>query len=400
MKNRIFEVSKSLQDRMQNHADYLWNNAECGFELDKTVAYVKKQLLRIGIEAQDCGKCGISAMIDGKSKTKSDKTFLLRADMDALRGVDSTKPEQCMHACGHHYHTAMLLGAAEGLVELQDELNGNVKLMFQGAEEILSGADDMIKNGVLEHPKPDGAFMLHVMSGVELPMGNLVVSSGGVSAPAAHFFEIEIIGKGTHGAMPHKGVDAVSTSAYIMTALHEINARELPIGEPAAITVGRVVGGKSANVLPDKVMLWGSLRAFDLGTAENLKKRVCEICEHIAAAMRAEAKVTFTHGCPTLINDEELSKMTFEAFKDIFGEDKVMISGLGKELYMSGGSDDFSYVSQRVPSLIVSVCAGSIKDGFEYPLHNPKTSFDDRALSIGAAAYMGGAIAFFKNKAR
>ncbi len=395
MNRKIINEAKGLGDKLEMHAEYLQSNAEIGFELYKTVAYVKEQLTKIGLEPKPCGKCGIIADIKGKEKGKS---FLLRADMDALKGVDSAEPERCVHACGHHYHTAMLLGAAELLENVKNELCGNVRLMFQPAEEILSGAEDMIQNRALENPRPDGAMMLHVMTAVDLPMGAIIVSNGGVSAPSAHFFEIEVVGLGTHGAMPHKGIDAISAAAYIITALNEIKARELPMGEAAAITIGKIEGGKSANVLPDRVVMHGSLRAMDSDVAENIKKRICEISDYTAKAMRASAQVKFTHGCPPLLNDESLSQLMYNALTSAFGQGLVMLSGASGELKMSGGSEDFSYVSQRVPSIIISLCAGSRADGYEYPLHNPKVRFDPRALPIGAAAYAIAAVNRLKNR--
>lgn len=393
MKNKILSDIEQIYGRMQKHAQYLQNNAESGFKLEKTYKYVFDEIRGMGLEPQKCGKCGIRVDIKGN---ESGKTFLLRADMDALTGIDPNFPENTIHACGHHFHTAMLLGAAELITKNIDMLCGNVRLMFQAAEETLEGAADMIANGILEAPIPDAAMMVHVLTGVDIPCGKIVVCSDVISAPSADFFRISIKGRGAHGALAHQGVDALSVSAYILTALNEINARELSLGENAAITIGKLEGASVANVIPDTVCLEGSLRSFCDDTRERIIKRVDEISQNIAHAFRAEAMLEITSSCPSLKNDKLLSKYTFDSLSEIFGDDKVINANIG-EGRMSGGSEDFSYVSQRIPSIMIAICAGNKTDGYDYPLHHPKVRFDERALTIGAVAYAYTAIKFLGN---
>ena len=394
MNLNIFSEAEKLYGRMKEYSSYLKNNAESGFDLEKTYNYVFDKLTQLGLSPKKCGKCGIYADVYGQKKGG---LFLLRADMDALKGIDNENCEKITHACGHHLHTSMLLGAAEILKKNSDKLCGAVRLMFQPAEEILEGAKDMISGGVLE-PRPDAAMMIHVLSGVELPCGSVVVSSGGISAPAADFFRINVQGKGTHGALSHQGIDALSVAAYTITALNEIKARELAIDEIAAITVGKLEGAHVANVIPDNVYIEGSTRSFDEKLREKIKERICKISENIALAFRAEAEVSFIRGCPTLKNDERLSKFTFESLREIMGSENVIRSDSVDRPNLNGGSEDFSYVSQVIPSIMIGVCAGDKKDGYVEPLHHPKVRFDERALVVGAAAYTCVAMNFLSGK--
>ena len=238
--------------------------------------------------------------------------------------------------------------------------------------------------------------MLHVMSGVKLPLGAVLISGGGVNAPAADFFDIKIIGKGTHGALAHLGTDPISIAAYILTALHEISARELEAGTVAALTVGTIHGGESSNAIPDSVVMSGSLRALDVSVREKLKHRLEVVCKYIARAFGARAEVNFKYGCPPLLSDGELSERAYDSLCRFFGRENVKISSRESSAGMSGGSDDFSYISQRIPSVLVSVCAGSSLDGHIYPLHNPNVTFDLNALPIGACAYAVTAVDFLR----
>ncbi len=395
MKDKILNSAKALEGRLIEHEKFLREHPETGFDLKETKGYVKKSLEELGLTAVDCGKCGVVAYIEGKKKCEGEgRVFLLRADMDALVGIDPNEPYRAMHACGHHMHTAMLLGAAEILLQNAEDFCGGVKLMFQGAEETLEGARDMIENGVLEAPRPDGAMMLHVMSGVRLPRESVVVARAGVSAPGADFFTITVRGRGTHGAMPQFGVDPILISAQIISALCEIGEREIGLTQKLLLTFGSIKGGKNANAIPEEVVLEGSLRSFDENVRENAKLRICEISHGIAKTFRGEAMVNFLFGCPSLVNDMSLCKIMKNSFSELFGEEKVFFSDELASLSMGGGSEDFANVSREIPSVVVSVCAGDSKDGYCYPLHNAGVRFDSNALWVGAAAYAYGAVSF------
>ena len=250
----LLSEAKEMQLLLTKHRRYLHSHPELGFYLSQTKEYVKKELISIGYEPVECGKCGLVVLAGNK---KSGKTFLIRADMDALpiseqAEVDfHSKNKGKMHACGHDMHTAMLLGAARLLKAHESEINGTVKLLFQPAEETLEGAKDMLEAGVLENPKTDAALMIHVTLGIPLSTGRAIICDGGISAPAADYFEIKIQGKGCHGAMPELGVDPITIASHIVIALQELHARELAMADDAVLTIGSIQAGDANNIIPD-----------------------------------------------------------------------------------------------------------------------------------------------------
>ena len=375
-------------DRIAEDRRYLHAHAETGFDLPETFDYVWNRLTEMGLSPRKCGKGGIVAEIGA-----GPKCVLLRADMDALPMREEAESDfvcktGAMHACGHDLHTAMLLEAARILKAQEDTRNGMVRLMFQPAEELLLGAADMLKDGLLENPKPAAAFMIHVLTGLPIPAGTVIVSAPGVSAPAAGMFEIRIQGKGCHGAMPHTGVDPVTIAAHTVLNLQQIQARELSVTQPCALTIGMLQAGDTANVIPDRAVLRGSLRAFDDETHQYLIRRVEEIAQQTASLFRGEAEMSMLGGCPTLKNDEALSTSTLTALRSLLGTERVLLSSeLGGDAAKSSGSEDFSNLTHEVPSLMVALAAGEPAKGFVHPAHHPKTRFDEQALPVGAAVY-------------
>lgn len=392
-KNLLKEAEK-IKDIIIKNRRELHKTAELGFDLKNTVSLVKKELEKMGIEPTDCGKSGIVVTV-GKNQ---DKVFLLRADMDALpieekSGLDFASQNGNMHACGHDMHTAMLLGAARLLKSHEDEICGTVKLMFQPAEEILKGADDMIKSGLLENPKVDAGMMIHVMAGMALETGTVMISPPGVTALAADYFEIVINGKGCHGAMPNTGIDSLNVASHILINLQEITAREISLSDRAVLTVCSIESGNAANVIPDSVTMRGAVRSFDTNIQEFIKKRIVEISENTAKVFRADASVTFTNSCPPLVNDADLSISAEKYTKELLGDKKALsvadlmsVTG-GDNKSKASGSEDFAYVSQKIPAIMLTLAAGHPQKGFEHPQHHPMVKYDEDALPIGSAVY-------------
>ena len=382
----MLKEAKNLQAELSAWRRYLHEHAETGFDLPQTTGFIQTELIKMGYSPQKCGKAGILAEVG------EGEIFLLRADIDALPIREETGEHfACktgnMHACGHDMHAAMLLGAAKLLKSYEKELKCKIRLLFQPAEEILEGAKDVIHAGALQNVK--GGMMIHVMTNVSLPVGTAVVSSAGVSSPAADFFTIAIKGKSCHGSTPWNGVDALSAAAHILIALQELSARELNPGMPAVLTIGSFHGGNASNVIADFVELKGTLRAFDEEIRIMVKTRLEEISKNVAKAFRARAKVTYSSGCPTLVNDKNLSIFAEKVAKEALGEQNVFTSAQlsGDAKTRSGGSEDFAYISHETPCVMIAVAAGEPKNGYEYPLHHPKVKFDERALSVGAALY-------------
>lgn len=387
---RAAEMSPLLtRDRRWLHA-----HAETGFELTQTWQYVRDALADMGYAPRRCGRCGIVADVG-----EGERFVLLRADMDALPiREEADVPFACgegrMHACGHDMHTAMLLGAARLLKEREGELPGRVRLMFEPAEEILSGAENMLADGLLEGGTPVGAFMLHVLTDIDLPVGTAIVSAPGVSAPAAAFFRIGVQGRGCHGAMPHTGVDPITAAAHIVLALQQIQTRELAMSDAAVMTLGMLRAGESANVIPDRAELAGTIRAHDDGVMALLLRRAEEIARGTAQVFRAGAEFTVTSSAPTLLNGEAQSALALRTLQALLGRHQALLSSqLGGEGRKSTGSEDFAAVSHAVPSVMIALAAGRPQDGHNHPAHHPMTTFDEAALPAGAAAYAALALA-------
>ena len=391
----LLQEAEQIRDHVLRERRALHQMPGTGFDIGDTLAYVRQELTEMELQPTDCGRAGLTALVGGK---RPGRVFLLRADMDALpiqeeADVDFASQNGRMHACGHDLHTAMLLGAARLLKAHEDEIDGTVKLMFQPAEEIFEGSHDMIEAGLLEHPKVDAALMIHVMAGMPFPAGTVVVSAPGVSAPAADYFDIKVQGKGCHGSMPNTGVDPLTAAAHILIALQELHARELAMDDRAVLTIGTMNAGTAANVIPDTVTMGGSLRTFDEETRALLKQRMTEIAQFTAKAFRAEAEVTFGSGCPTLVNDKDLSACCETYVKELLAPGKAFsvaelnAMGGGGQSSKSAGSEDFAYVTQEVPSIMLALASGQPEKGYQYPQHHPMVKFDESVLPVGSAVY-------------
>ena len=398
-KEQILREAKALQEEIKSHRLWLHTHAETGFDLTETKPYVKSALMKMGYTVQECGKAGLVTTV-GKP---GGKVLLLRADMDALpiaeeADVDFACQNGRMHACGHDMHTAMLLGAAKILKAHESELDGMVKLMFQPAEEIFEGSKDMIASGVLENPRPDAALMIHVAAGMPLPAGTVVVSAPGVSAPAADYFTIRVHGKGCHGSAPQNGIDPLTAAAHILIALQEIHARELSASDEAVLTIGTFHAGEAGNVIPDTATMGGTIRTYDEKTRAYLKERITAIAKNVAEAFRASAEVGFGSGCPTLVNDKDLSEKVTGYLKDLLGANRAFTTAelSGGKPARGGGSEDFAYVSHEVPSLMLALAAGEPSKGYVYPQHHPKVKFDESVLSTGAAVFVDCALQYLR----
>ena len=385
----LLQEAKQLQPELLQCRRTIHRHPETGFDLQETKALVKRQLTEMGYSPQECGKCGLVALAGGKKKGR---TILIRADMDALPIEEAAEVEYRsetpgrMHGCGHDMHTAMLLGAAKLLKAHEDELEGTVKLMFQPAEELFQGADDMIGAGVLENPHVDAAVMIHVVPGLPLPSGIVLVPGAGTGMASCQQYRIVVKGKGGHGAMPHVSVDPITAAAHIHLALQEINSRELGPDEFGVFTTGMFRAGDASNIIPDTAEMRGTIRTADLAVNEKIKTRIREIAQGVGGAMRTEVSVDFFDFCPPMLADGALSECGLGYMKELLGDGAMSMAALGGPK-VGGGSEDFAFVSCKVPTVGMFLSAGSPKEGYAYSQHHPKVTFDDSILYRGSAAY-------------
>ena len=389
--DKLLAEAEALQPQLQKWRRTIHRNPEIGFDLPKTRALVKQALTEMGYQPQDCGKAGILALAGGK---RPGKTILLRGDMDALPifeesgEVFASEIPGRMHGCGHDMHTAMMLGAARLLKAHEDELEGTVKLEFQPAEEIFQGSPDMLAHGLLEDPHVDAAVMFHVLGGMPLPLGEVLVPGGGITMASCEQYHIVVHGKGGHGSMPENCIDPITAAAHIHIALQEINARELSQNDFGVLTTGRFAAGAASNVIPDTAEMWGTIRTTDPENKSGalIKQRMTEIAQGVAAAFRCTAEVTFSDFCPCMVVDETLSKDAFGYLSEMLGQGVMDMTALtgGKP---GGGSEDFAFVSHEVPTVSLFLACGGPAQGCRYSQHHPKVRFDDSVLYKGSAAY-------------
>lgn len=391
--NKFIEQAKLLKDEIVNYRRTIHRYPEVGAKLPKTKAFVIEQLRNLGYEPEEICESGIVATIKGN---KPGKTFLLRADMDALPVTEEAKCDfkatnGCMHACGHDMHTAMLLGAAKLLRENQDQIEGTVKLVFQPDEEGFTGAKKMIAAGVLENPKVDAAMAMHVHSGTP---SNVILCGLGTSIAGCNRFRIVVKGTGCHGAMPELGVDPINIAAHIYLSLQEIITREVSATQAAVVTIGKFVGGDAANIIPGEVIMEGTIRSLDKEIGEFIFNRMNEIVTCTAKMFRGEAELIELSSVPPLANNNSLAHEITGYVKDLVGEKSVV-------LFESGGmgSEDFASYSYEVPSVYMMLGAGSKAENDLYgePMHNAKVVFNEEILPTGAAIHAYSAIMWLKN---
>lgn len=383
--NQILEKAKELEDELVENRRHIHTNPEIGLELEKTTEYVVNKLKEMGIEPEYITNSGVIAKLG-----KGGKTILLRADMDALPMDENADLsfKSCnhnAHLCGHDIHTANLLGAAKILKEKESELKGTVILMFQPGEEVGQGAKSMIDAGLFKKNKVDAALALHVNP--EIEPGKLEYKKG-VASASMDAFLVKVQGRGAHSSTPHLGIDPLMIVNTIYTMLNSLVGKEADPFQTAVLTIGKMGGGTAANIIPDTAVLEGGLRCFDKETRNHLSERVYEIIDEVTKTMRGSYTVQKFY-TPSVINDAKLCDALHPYIEEVVGEGNVALS----EKPLSG-TEDFSYVSEEVPSMYLWLGAGK-KDN--YPLHNPNVIFDEKALPIGAAVLANCAIRWLED---
>ena len=364
---------------------------EDGFSEFTTSKIIIEELEKLGIKVQkNVAKTGVVGLIEGKYPGK---TVLLRADMDALKIQEQadveykSKIDGMMHACGHDGHVAGLLGAAMILNELKDNLHGNVKLVFQPAEERDGGALPMIEEGVLENPKVDAAFAAHLWG--YLNEGEVHLKEGPMMA-SPDIFNIKVIGKGGHGAVPQESIDPIVITCQIVNSLQTIVSRKINPLDPVVITCGRIQGGDCHNVIPNEVELEGTIRTFNEETRNWVPKVMEDLIRGITTSQGAAYEFKYEPKYPALINDKYMTSFAKESLKKVVGEENVFDL---KEPNMGG--EDFAYFAQKVPSAFIFV---GIANNKSEPVihHNPYFKWDSKNVGILAQSLSQIAIDYLK----
>jgi hippurate hydrolase len=361
-----------------NHYKFLHQNPEIGFDLNVTYQYVFNELIKLGYTPVPCGKCGLYIDI-GNNKNK---IVLLRADMDALKIIEDTNlpyksNNSSMHACGHDMHTTMLLGAAKLLKNF--EFDGCIRLMFQPAEEIISGCKEMIENGVLKNVHK--ALMLHVMPNTLYPTGTVIVPDSGIITPSCDNFQIKLFGKSAHGGFPHLGIDIFTVSSLICLGIQNIKNSELTLEDKVVISLGEITAGNTYNVIPDTLYIKGMIRTFNNEVRKFIKYRIEEIIRCICKAYNVKYKFIIDQSVCPFNNNENLRNEIL----DVFDNKNVIYEKI--KTTSSGGAEDFAEVSKLIPTNMLMLCAGKKDDGYCYNIHHPKTIFDTNALKYGTVIY-------------
>ncbi|MFA1820164.1 M20 family metallopeptidase [Virgibacillus oceani] len=383
---QLVNDSKEIEEELISIRRHLHKYPELSFKEFETSNYIEQKLKEIGLPHKRIGDTGIVAWIDGEKETGSSSSFTigLRADIDALPIKEQTglpfssENEGVMHACGHDGHTTILLGAARLLYQNKEHFKGKVVCVFQPGEEEDGAAKEMIRLGVLEHPKVNAMVGLHLWP--YIPFGTVGIRSGSMTA-SCDDFTIKIKGKSGHGARPYEGVDAIAVSQYIMQAFQHLVVKTTSPLDPIVVHVGKINGGSARNVIADEVVLEGTTRTLTNEYREMIEKEVKRLAENIAHNYNANIEVDYVWGHSPITNDEEITNIVNESVREQWGYEKVV--ELGEP---SLGADDFGDFSQVVPCCYFRL---GIKKGDEkaHSLHHPKFSFDDTILLRGAATF-------------
>lgn len=384
--NKFLKRAQELEASMKSDRRYLHQNAEVGFDLPITTKYVMDRLQEIGLEPKEICKSGVTALIEGK---KPGKTYLLRADMDALSMSEENVLEfvsktNAAHNCGHDMHTAILLGAAQILKENVDELEGNVRLMFQPNEEAFLGSKAMIEAGVLDDV--DVASCMHMM--LDYDASNYACAPGFFSS-SCDGFKITVNGKGCHGAMPHLGIDPINVGMSICTAFQQLVSRETPPKETASLTFGQFSGGNTPNIVPDKVVIQGTLRTYNAELRAKLVNRMQTIVKSAGEMYGTTVEYEVLSDVPSIYVNPEM----LEEVKTYLSEIEGLT--LANDNFRITPSDDMAFISEKVPTVYLLLQA-RVKDN-PYPHHNPKVLFDESAMTWGAAMHAQCAFEWLRN---
>lgn len=386
LKDKILILAEKIHENVVENRRHLHAHPELSFHEYQTAAFVAQKLDELGIAYQKMANTGLVATIKGDKP--SEGVVALRADMDALPILEAnevsykSKNPGVMHACGHDAHTSSLLGTAKILTELKNEFGGTVKLIFQPAEEKLpGGASMMIKEGVLENPKPDAVIGQHVMPLIQA--GQVGFRSGKYMASTDEIY-VTVHGKGGHGAQPQQNIDPVLITSHIVVALQQIVSRAADPKTPSVLSFGKVIANGATNVIPNEVYLEGTFRTMDEEWRAKAHDKMKRMAEGIAEAMGGSCDFNIVRGYPFLINAEQLTAEVRAHAEDYLGKENV----LDLDIWMA--AEDFAYYSQVSDACFYRLGTGNKVRGISSSVHTPTFDVDEESLklSTGLMAYI------------
>lgn len=386
LKNRIQDLAEDIFKDVVGNRRHLHSNPELSFHEYETAAFVAARLDELKIPYQKMADTGLVALIKGN--IESDKVVALRADMDALPideandVIYKSKNEGVMHACGHDVHTSSLLGTAKILQELKNEFGGTVKLIFQPAEEKLpGGASLMIKDGVLENPKPGAVIGQHVMPMIDT--GKVGFRAGKYMASADEIY-VTVKGKGGHAAQPQQNIDPVLITSHLIVALQQVVSRMNDPKLPCVLSFGKVIANGATNVIPNEVYLEGTFRTMDEVWRKEAHVRMKKLAEGLAESMGGSCDFNIVTGYPFLVNEERLTAQVRGFAEAYLGNENVV----DLDIWMA--AEDFAYYSQVVDSCFYRLGTRNESRGITSSVHTPTFDVDEDALKIstGLMAYI------------
>ena len=379
MIDKVKERADHYFSKLVEIRKHLHQHPELSFEENKTADFVFSTLKSVGLHPERMAKTGVVAMINGGH---SGPVIALRADLDALPIQEmndvpyKSLNNGVMHACGHDVHTASLLGAAMILNDLKADLSGSIKLIFQpGEEKLPGGASIMIKEGVLENPKPASIVGQHVFP--ELEVGKVGFRSGMYMASCDEI-HITVKGKGGHGAMPHLAIDPVLISAHLVIALQQVVSRKSNPLISSVLSIGKFIANGATNVIPDQVKLEGTFRTFDEEWRIEAHQEIMKIAENLVSSMGGTCDIDIKKGYPFVYNDEELTERSRLSAAKYLGEQNVV------ELPMRATGEDFSFYTQAMPGTFYRLGVANAAKGITHPVHSAHFDADEEALRIGS----------------
>jgi hippurate hydrolase len=379
LKEKIKALAKEFAPAQIAVRHHLHANPELSYQEFKTAAYVRAQLLEMGIAAEEKATTGLVAIIEGKNP--SSRVMALRADMDALPiQEENDVPYKStvagvMHACGHDVHTSILLGAAKILLATKDSWEGTVKLFFQpGEEKNPGGASYMIRDGALQNPAPEAIVALHVHPGLET--GKLSFRKGRVMASADEIY-MTIKGPGGHAASPHLAADTILVASHVIISLQQIISRNRNPVSPSVLSICSVQGGNTTNVIPSEVKLMGTFRAMDETWRYKAHELITKTAKGVAESMGATIDVLIDVGYPTVDNDPAFTETAWKLADDYMGAQNVL------ETEMRMGAEDFGYYTQQIPGCFFRLGVRDEAAGIIHNVHTPNFNIDENAIEIG-----------------